>query len=560
MAGFVEKNIAAAAGAIERSVASERWCRERGFLQVIDPRIKIISIAALLVACSLARGIVVLAALYALATVLALLSRIALGSFTRRVWIFIPLFTGIIAIPALFITPGEPIASFGPFVVTLEGAKTALILLLRVSGSVSFSILLVLTTPWDRILAGLRGLKVPALVTSLISLSYRYLLLLLRTVAELFIARKSRIIAPLPLAKEIGFVSRSGGFLFLKSLHLAEGVHMAMVSRGFDGEEPPGEPRKVERHPDAARRAAEIPRGHEANRGDTAYGAQNGDPQGRLPLEAARSSREPVFELEKVAFAYPGGIPGIAVEKLSIARGRCTVLLGPNGSGKSTLLEVLDGLLFPQSGVVRALGTELSERVLETAEFRRFFRSRVGLLFQDADVQCFSPTVREELAFGPRQKGLDEREVARYVDAGLAALGIEDIADRYPYNLSGGEKKRVAIASILTVNLDVYLLDEPTANLDPATEGVLIDILAGLAENGKTLVMATQDLVLAQHIGDEAVVLGRERRPVFIGPIEAALSDTALLEEAGLAHGHRHPHRRIAAGIRHSHYTEDKKP
>jgi cobalt/nickel transport system ATP-binding protein len=371
-------------------------------------------------------------------------------------------------------------------------------------------------------------LKLPALVTSLISLSYRYLLLLLRTVAELFIARKSRVIASLPFKKEIGFMSRSGGFLFLRSLHLAEGVHMAMVSRGFD-------------------------------EGTAPDGARGIDPQGRLKMDVPPVSPEIIFDLENVSYAYPGGIHGIAIERLSIPRGRCTVLLGPNGSGKSTLLAILDGLVFPRSGRVTAFGTELSEKALDGGAFRRFFRSSVGLLFQDADVQCFSPTVREELAFGPRQKGLDEREVARHVEAALAALGIEDIADRYPYNLSGGEKKRVAIASILTVNLDVYLLDEPTANLDPATEGVLIDILAGLAENGKTLVVATQDLMLAQHIGDMAIVLGNERRPLFIGPMEAALADSTLLERAGLAHGHRHPHRRLPAGFRHSHYTEDKK-
>lgn len=518
MAGFLERNISTVARAIERSVASERWCREPGFLQRIDARVKIVSILALLIACSVAHGILVLLVLYAVATALAFASRIGLGAFTRRVWVFIPIFTGIVAIPALFLTPGTRIASAGPFVVTLEGAKTALLLVLRVSSSVSYAVLLILTTPWAGILQALRRLRVPVLVVSLVSLSYRYMLLLLRTLGELFLARKSRIMTSLPLRKEIDFVSRSAGYLFLKSLHLAEGVHMAMVSRGFD------------------------------DTGDR-------DSTGSAPTVG-----ENVFELENVSYMHPGGIPGIAVEKLSIPRGSCTVLLGPNGSGKSTLLTILDGLVFPQTGVVRGLGAELSERALEAGGFRTFFRSMVGLLFQDADIQCFSPTVREELAFGPRQKGMDEKEVDRHVEAALAALGIEEIAERYPYTLSGGEKKRVAIASILTVDLEVYLLDEPTANLDPATEGILIDILAGLAENGKTLVVATQDLVLAQHIADLAVVLGHERRPLFIGPIEGALGDAALLEKAGLAHGHRHPHRRMSAGIRHSHYTEEKKP
>jgi len=554
VAGFLERNIAAAAGAIERTVASERWCRQRGFLQSVDPRIKIVSIAALLVACSLTHSILVLGALYAFATALALASRIALGSFTRRVWVFIPLFTGVVAIPALFMVPGARVASIGPLAVTLEGLRAAALLVLRVSASVSFSVLLVLTTPWDRIIAALRGLRVSALATSLISLTYRYLLLFLRTASELFLARRSRIIAPLPLRNEIAFVSRSTGVLFLKSLHMAEGVHLAMVSRGFDGEGPSGT-RAGEGAGSADALAPREPlRPLGGPRTNGALAARD-----QLTTREARGPEpESVFELENVSFVYPGGVPGITVDRLAIPRGRSTVLLGPNGSGKSTLLAVLDGLLFPQAGAVKAFGRELTEKALEGGSFRSFFRGTVGLLFQDADTQCFSPTVRDELAFGPRQKGLDEREVERRVGDVLAALGLEELADRYPYNLSGGEKKRVAIASILTVDLDVYLFDEPTANLDPATEGILIDILAGLAERGKTLVVATQDLLLARHVGDVAIVLGRDRRPLFVGPMERALADRALLEAAGLTHGHRHPHRPPAGGFRHSHYTEDE--
>jgi cobalt/nickel transport system ATP-binding protein len=219
---------------------------------------------------------------------------------------------------------------------------------------------------------------------------------------------------------------------------------------------------------------------------------------------------------------------------------------------------VLDGLLFPQAGSVAAFGRPLTEKALGEAAFRRFFRSTAGLVFQDADVQCFSTTVREELAFGPRQMGFNEEEISRRVDAALAGLGISGLADRYPYNLSGGEKKRVALASILTLDLEAYLLDEPTANLDPAAEGALIDILSALAGRGKTLVVATQDLMLARHIGDEAVVLGGEKRPLFIGPVERALADAPLLERAGLAHAHRHAHREAPTDFRHSHYTEDK--
>jgi len=380
---------------------------------------------------------------------------------------------------------------------------------------------------------------------ALLALCYRYLLLLLRVVSELFMARRSRVIAPLPFRKEAAFVSRSAGYLLLRSMSLAEEVHLAMVSRGWS-EDGPGA------HGDATQAAS-------PNAAARRAGAGEPDPGVRRTAEQPELFSENVFEIENVSFSYPGDIPGIAIARLDIPCGRCTVLLGPNGSGKSTILKMLDGLVFPQSGSLRAFGAELSEHALANGAFQKSFRSRVGLVFQDADVQCFSPTVREELAFGPRQRGFEEDEVSRRVDAALAALGIEDLAERYPYRLSGGEKKRVALASILTMDLDAYLLDEPTASLDPSTEGVLIDIFTGLAGYGKTLVVATQDLMLARHIGDIAVVLGRDRRPLFIGPVEGALDDAALLERAGLTHAHKHPHRRSAAEFRHSHYAEEDK-
>jgi cobalt ECF transporter T component CbiQ len=542
MAGFLEKNISALSGAFERALANERWSRGDGLLQRIDPRFKIVSFAAMILACSLARGPAALAVLYAVATALAVSSRIGAAAFTRRVWVFIPLFTVAVAIPALFLTPGSRVMSLGPFAVTAEGARTALMLVLRVSASVSFAVLLVLTTPWHALLSALRSLRLPGIAVSLLSLCYRYLLLLVRAVPDLFMARRSRTLASLPLRREAAFISRSAGLVFVRSLDLADGVHLAMLSRGWDRDgEGPGR---------AARAAAgSDPRGREAD-GGPALPLFEGGPAG---------DAEPAFELSGVSYSYPGGEPALEVERLAIPRGRCTVLLGPNGSGKSTLLKLLDGLIFPQTGAVAAFGAAVTERGLDDGRTRRAVRGRVGFVFQDADVQCFSPTVREELAFGPRQMGFDEAETARRVGAALAALRIEAIADRYPYRLSGGEKKRVALASVLTMDLEAFLLDEPTANLDPATEGILIDILAGLAAHGKTIVAATQDLLLARHIGEFAVVLGPARRPLFAGPVEIALGDASLLERAGLAHAHRLPHPRAAADFLHSHYREEDK-
>ncbi|MCX5754332.1 MAG: cobalt ECF transporter T component CbiQ, partial [Candidatus Krumholzibacteria bacterium] len=291
MAGFLEKNVSAATRAIERTVVSETWCRARGFLQAIDPRFKIVAFAAIILSCSLTRSAILLACLYALATLLAYLSRIAVGDFTKRIWLFVPLFTAVVAIPALFLVPGTRIASLGPVAITSEGSRAALMLVLRVSTSVSFSVLLVLTTPWHRLLEALGNLRLPGIVVSLLSLSYRYLLLLLRTLSELFMARRSRVIAALPFRQETAFISRSTGYLFLRSLHLAEGVHMAMVSRGWEEE------------------------GRGASRGEGSNGAEDSPPAN-------------AFELRNVRYAYPGNVVGLSVESLDIPRGRCTILLG----------------------------------------------------------------------------------------------------------------------------------------------------------------------------------------------------------------------------------------
>lgn len=522
MAGFLEKNITAAAAVLEDVLAAEHWASARGLLQRIDARVKIVCALLVILACSLTARLPVLASLYLGATILAVLSGIGPAEFTRRVWLFIPLFSGLIAIPALFLTPGDEIGSLGGLIVTRQGVRTALLLVLRVSTSVSFTLLVVLTTTWNGIMDALTAIKLPAIFVSLLSITYRYLLLLVRTVIELFLARRSRIIGAVRHDRQLGFMSRSIGYLFMKTLHLAEGIQMAMTSRGFT-------PGAVPVAGDAA--------------GEDAGG----------PVRAGH-----IFELRGIGYVYPDGVAGVSVNELDIPAGTCDIIMGPNGSGKSTLLKILDGLIFPQTGEVRAFGETITEARLGGAHLQKKFRSRVGLVFQDPDIQCFSPTVRQELAFGPRQKGLQDIEVERKVHEIMALLGLEEIADRYPYRLSGGEKKRVAIASVLTVDPDVYLMDEPTANLDPATEGTLIDVLVGLRLSGKTLVIATQDILLARHIGDRAVLLGPGKNFLKAGPIESVLADRELLERSGLAHAHRSPHHTALAADGHTHYTEDR--
>jgi cobalt/nickel transport system ATP-binding protein len=537
MALALEKNIAAVARVIETTVTNERWARSGGLLQSLDVRAKIAALPLLMLLCALTKSIPVLLALYAVSLVLAGLSGIGAIAFIKRVWIFIPLFTGVIAIPALFMTPGQRIAAVGPLTITREGLTTAVFLIMRVSTSVSFALLLVLTTRWNDLTRALGDLRVPHVLVSLLAISYRYFILLLRTLIELLAARTSRVISALPYRTELAFLSRSTGFIFVKSLHLAEGVQMAMISRGGD----PMDHRAAEDTPAA---------NHEDSSAGRRHGAARGSASG------ATGDTRPAFALRDVSYAYPDGTTGLRIASLRIHAGICTIILGPNGSGKSTLLKLLDGLIFPQSGEIKAFGEVITENRLRGREFRRFFRSRVGLVFQNPDIQCFSPTVRDELAFGPVQKGLGGEALEHVIEDAMKLLGIDKLGDRYPYRLSGGEKKRVAIGSVLTVDPEIYLMDEPTASLDPATEGVLIDILAELTERRKTLVIATQDLLLARHIGERAVILGCDRSVAASGTVSDVLGDGATLERTGLIHAHRTPHRTAAAALRHSHYTE----
>ncbi len=264
-----------------------------------------------------------------------------------------------------------------------------------------------------------------------------------------------------------------------------------------------------------------------------------------------------IFKLEAATYIYPEGITGISGCDFEVKESETVVILGPNGCGKSTLLKVLDALYFPQKGKFYAFGEEITEKKLQDRKFNNFFRRNVGLLFQDVEAQLFSPTVREEISFSPRQMGMEEDEVERRVTEVVSMFGLESILDRYPYSLSGGEKRKVALASIFSLRPEVYLLDEPTANLDPGTESKLIDLILSLKEDGKIIVLATQDLILADHLADRVVLMDGNRRIVAAGTKKEVFSDTLLLGKVGLLHSHRKIHHFVDTYI-HSHLHLDE--
>ena len=249
-----------------------------------------------------------------------------------------------------------------------------------------------------------------------------------------------------------------------------------------------------------------------------------------------------IFELKDVEYSYLGKFPALCGVTMTIRSGEKIAVIGANGTGKSTLLQLLDGLIFPDHGYVTAFGDRLLENSQVDEKAAHLFRRRVGLVFQNADIQLFCPSVREDIAFGPLQFGVAEEEVKRRILEVAQVLDIQHLLDRVPHQLSIGEKRRVAIASVLAIDPDVYLFDEPTAGLDPLTVRHIIDFIAHANQRGKTIVTATHDLHIIGEIADTVYVFGRNKSVVRGGSSESVLNDSALLESNNLLHIHRHHH------------------
>ena len=259
-----------------------------------------------------------------------------------------------------------------------------------------------------------------------------------------------------------------------------------------------------------------------------------------------------LLELESAWYDYAADIPALAGLSLAVVPGERVVILGANGCGKTTLLKLLAGLLFPQRGRYRAFGREITESLLSRDPFGSFFRKEVGVLFQNVDAQLFNPTVEDEIAFGPLQLKDSPDDVRRTVRESLDRFGLRGLAGRPPFALSGGEKKKVALAAMLAVDPQVLLLDEPTAGLDPRSSRILVDLILEAQGQGKTVVTSTNDLHIVPEIAGRVVVFGEDRRILASGTPEAILQDRAILRAANLIHRHRHAH----AGVWHEHEHE----
>lgn len=210
------------------------------------------------------------------------------------------------------------------------------------------------------------------------------------------------------------------------------------------------------------------------------------------------------LDLHGVAYAYPDGHQALFGVDLHIDKGERVAVLGPNGAGKTTFILHLNGILGAHTGSGQSAGTIAVTGLPVTQENLQEIRRRVGIVFQDPDDQLFMPTVRDDVAFGPANLGLPVDEIGARVDEALGAVGMLEFADRPPHHLSFGQRRRVAVATVLAMRPDVLVLDEPSSNLDPASRRELADVLRSL---DITLVMVTHDLPYALELCERSVIL-----------------------------------------------------
>lgn len=230
---FIERTLVNINQTLEQSVFAEQIARKDGLLQRFDPRAKLIAILLLLIAVGSTHQLSVLSVFFAIVLLAAVLSKIPPWTFIKRVCLLVLVFTSLIALPALFLTPGQPLWTLGTVIITRSGVASAAFLLLRVTTSISLATLLILTTSWNDVLKAMGVLHLPDVIVLILAMTYRYIHLLLHETNDMFTARKSRLLRPLPRAQERQLLGATGGVLLSKSLSLSSEVYLAMQSRGY---------------------------------------------------------------------------------------------------------------------------------------------------------------------------------------------------------------------------------------------------------------------------------------------------------------------------------------
>ena len=399
-----------------------------------------------------------------------------------------------------------PVGELGPVTVYREGISLGLSAAARVASDMSWMALVFLTTPFSRLLTALKWFRVPEVLVEALGMAYRYAFLLFDEFYRM--AASARI--------KGGFRSRYGRLqstgmilsqVVLRAYDRATAIQQAMLSRG------------------ASAGLAEAA----ATREPEPVSSNESDARPDILAPAASADSVPVLETRHLTFSYVrGGAHEIDDLSLKVDKGEIVFLCGSNGSGKSTLLNLVAGILKPLDGEIHLSGVRLDKHVRNQA-----FRY-AGLLFQDPDDQVFCPTVREDVAFGPRNMGLAPEEVDRAVSMAMDLTEIHHLADRPIHRLSYGEMKRIGLAGLLAMRPPLLLLDEPRAYLDPAAARRFVDLVRRLnGELGYTFVIVTHDMDFAAQLASRVVVLDHGRICADGSP-RRILTDETLLARSRL--------------------------
>jgi len=236
-----------------------------------------------------------------------------------------------------------------------------------------------------------------------------------------------------------------------------------------------------------------------------------------------------MINIKDIYYLYNNKVLALKDINLDINAGESIAFIGPNGSGKSTLMKLINGLVFPNKGSYYFKGEEITSKKMDNNLFAKSFHKKIGFVFQNSEVQLFCTNVYDEIAFGPRQMGMDEEEVQKRVNDMLKLLNIEKLKDRQPYHLSGGEKKKVAIACVLVLNPDVIVFDEPMNGLDPKTKRFLRDFIMKLNKVGKTILCSTHDFSYVEGVFKRAIVFSDEHTIIRDGDYSEIINDEDFL-------------------------------
>ncbi|MBD3922790.1 cobalt ECF transporter T component CbiQ [Paenibacillus sp. PR3] len=443
-----------------------------------------------------------------------------LRSIVSRMLLIIPFALGtIVLVPFQHPDGGTALLHVGGWTATEEGARHALVLLLKIICANLLLTYLILSTPVYQLIASLRAIGMPAVLLEMTVLMLRYTGLLREEARGMLHAQRARGLQIRDWRFKRRTWHRLGellGVLFVRAYSRSGRIYQSIAARGgFGGSMGNGS------HLRSRCRSGTID-ADPSNPSNPSNPINSTNPLHLLKEGEAMTS---AIEVREVTFHY-GNRQALNGLSFSIGQGAKVALMGPNGAGKSTLIALLNGLEQPSAGEVAIFGKRIS------SGNAHLLRTRVGVVYQDPDDQIFSPTVGEDVAFGPRNLGLDELTIQQRVTEALHAVGLDGFDSRSPFELSYGQKRRVAIAGVLAMKPDVIVLDEPMAFLDPKSRDQLQQLLEKMHEEGLTVMVATHDVDFAAEWATDVLMM-KEGQLLASGTPEL-LFDAELLSGADL--------------------------